>query len=94
MHFETIETERLILRKVGSQEYNYVLANYTDEALLHFFGLDDLVALQKEKDRYRLGFGTFNNSFLFFHLIEKETQKNLALCSYHTLYLEQKLALW
>ena len=92
MNFETIETERLILRKVGSQEYDFVLANYTDEQLLHFFGLDDLETLQKEKGKYSLGFGTFNKGFLFFHLIEKETQKNIAWCGYHTWYLDHQRA--
>ena len=92
MTFEVLETERLQLRKTTPVVYDYVFAHYTNDELKAFFGFTSDADVENERKRYQKGLVTFNKSFLFFHLINKETNTVIGWCGYHTWYLDHARA--
>lgn len=92
MKFEEINTERTILRKADPESISYIHANWTDEQLLNFYGLEELDALNKEKERVKVGLQTSNRSFLYFHILDKTRNNVIGWCGFHTWYLDHDRA--
>lgn len=92
MRFEILTTEHLALRKLTPEVFDYIYAIYSDDALIHFLGLTDENALKIEKEKHQKGLSTFNKSFLYFHIINKKTDKIIGWCGYHTWYLDHNRA--
>ena len=86
MEFETIITNRLILRKITPEVHRFVHETFSDEALRAFFGITSEKGFVREKKMYEDGLTTFNKSFLWFHLLDKTTGRHLGWCGYHTWY--------
>lgn len=86
MQFEIIETPRLKLRKLNQEVFDFVFNNYTTEELRRFLALKLSEECELEKEKYRQGFSTFNKTFLYFQLIEKQSDKIIGWCGYHTWY--------
>lgn len=91
MNFEIIDTERLLLRKLGEQEYNYIFTQLADEEIGETLGLDT-GGLAKEKEKYKKGLTTHNKSILIFQLIDKASDKVIGGCGYHTWYVDHRRA--
>ncbi len=92
MHFETIATARLVLRKIDPAVLDFIFSNYNDEQLKLFLGHPTNESLNKERDRFRKGMHTFNKSFLYFQLMEANTGEVIGWCGYHTWYLDHSRA--
>lgn len=92
MEFELLETDRLHLRKITPAEYAYVFESYDDDALQHFFGHASTEDVKKEGERFRKGLTTFNKTFLLFHLLEKNSGRNIGSCGFHTWYTDHARA--
>jgi len=90
MDFEIIPTERLSLRLMTPAVYDFVFANYTDEALKDFFGLLSDEALQTKKSNYEDGLVMFNKSFCYFQLLEQGGF--IGWCGFHTWYTHHSRA--
>jgi hypothetical protein len=75
MEFEIIETERLLLRKSGIEQLNFVFTNYADEELSTFLGAYTDTALATDKERFKQGFTSYNRSVVIFHLLNKTDNK-------------------
>lgn len=88
MKFEFITTERLLLRKISPETFEYVYDNYSNEQLIDFLGLENEDQLAVERNKFEKGFTTFNKSFLYFQLLDKSNQKIIGWCGYHTWYLD------
>lgn len=86
MEFEIIETPRLKLRKLNQAVFDFVFNQYTDEDLQEFLALKSLAELTVEKEKFKLGFSTFNRTFIYFQLIEKYSETILGWCGFHTYY--------
>jgi ribosomal-protein-alanine N-acetyltransferase len=93
MHsFEIITTDRLLLRKLSPETFDFIYQNYSDEELFMFLGLTSPKALSIEKEKYRKGLATFNKSYLYFQLLDKTNRKIIGWCGYHTWYLDHNRA--
>lgn len=92
MNFNTLPTERLLLREMKPQVYHHVFANYTDEELKSFFGLHTDEELEQKKGMYNNGMTMFNKSFVYFQLLKKDTNENIGWCGYHTYYTQHARA--
>ncbi|MDX2360140.1 MAG: GNAT family protein [Crocinitomicaceae bacterium] len=92
MKIESLATSRLELRMATPEVYDFVFDDLTDERALDFFGFEDQDKLIIEKERHAKGLKTFNKSFLYFFLIDSESNKNIGWCGYHTWYLDHHRA--
>jgi ribosomal-protein-alanine N-acetyltransferase len=92
MDFNIIPTERLLLREMNPSTYQYVFSNYTDEQLMQFFGLVTQQELEQKKSNFTNGLTMFNKSFLYFQLLNKQTEKFIGWCGFHTWYIQHHRA--
>lgn len=84
MQIKELHTERLILRAITPEVYDYIYANMDDNAIITFLGLPSEEALQKEKKKYHQGLSTHNRTFVLFQLIDKSNSNIIGDCGFHT----------
>lgn len=89
---QPLTTQRLVLRPLTPGVYNEVFTNYTDEEIKTFFGCRTYEELAEERKKYEQGLEMYRKSLFMFHLIEKETNKVIGWCGYHTWYLPHNRA--
>lgn len=87
-----LETPRLLLRELTPDLNNWVFSTCSDDAIKTFFGHASDEELALDKQRFKLGWTTFNRSFLYFHLIDKTTQQVIGWCGFHTWYTQHARA--
>ncbi len=92
INFETIETERLILRKLTPSTYRQIFETLSDAEIMKTLGLADEEALHKEKQKQQNGLSTYNRSFVNFQILDKESKQILGACGFHTWYTEHARA--
>ncbi len=90
--FETLSTERLLLRKLTPEIFDYIYSHFSDEELMKFLGTPNEEALAKEKEKHRNGLSTFNKSFCYFQILDQSHQQIIGWCGYHTWYLDHRRA--
>ncbi len=91
MDFEYIETERLRLRKLTDELYELILTTQPDETIMDLLCIE-AKDVEKEKQKAVRGFGMFNKALLLFQLIEKDTNKVIGWCGYHTWFTQHHRA--
>lgn len=85
-------TDRLVLRELNPYIYKNVMTTLEDEALTKYFGFDTDEQLRYEEERFSQGLTMAGRSFLYFHLIDKVTDKVMGWCGYHTWFLKHQRA--
>ena len=91
MEFEIINTERLKLIKITPEVYSYIFENYSAEQIIQFLGIT-AEEFDTEKGKFEKGMTTFNKSFLYFQLHDKELDTIIGWCGFHTWYLTHNRA--
>ncbi len=92
MQFTILNTERLFLRKLTPEVYDHIYKTFSEKEQLHFLGLTSLEDLKKEQEKHQKGLATYNKTFVYFQLIDKETQLVIGWCGYHTWYTDHNRA--
>ena len=92
MQIETIHTPRLVLRALTPEVYEYVFTKYTRPEIMEFFGCATDKEYEEELKKYRDGLSMYRKSLLIFQLIEKESNKVMGWCGYHTWYINHDRA--
>ena len=92
MKMEELTTDRLILRLLTPEVYDFIYQNYSTVEQMEFLGLSSEEELATEKNKYDHGLSMFNKSFRGFQLIDKTSEKIIGWCGYHTWYLEHNRA--
>lgn len=92
MDFFCIETERLLLRKLTPETYQYIFEQYSDLEQLEFLGIGTFEKLKEEKEKFTKGITTYNKSTLVFQLLDKKSKKVIGGCGFHTWYLDHARA--
>ena len=92
MEFKKLTTDRLILRILSPEVYDFIYQNFSEEEQMKFLGLSSKEELVKEKNKYDNGLSMFNKSFRGFQLIDKASDKIIGWCGYHTWYTEHSRA--
>lgn len=87
MDFTILETANLKLRLLGEAEYKYIFERLSDGEIKSLLALDSEEALQKEKEKYKGGYTTYNKRFLFFQVLNMQDQV-IGISGYHTWYPE------
>ncbi len=84
MQFTTLETERLLLKKLTPEDFIFIFENLPEAEIKILLGHTTEAAFQKEKNRYLKGYSTYNRSFVFFQLIDRATSKIIGGAGFHT----------
>lgn len=92
MKFEKLITDRLILRILTPEVYDYIYQNFSPVEQMKFLGLSSEEELATEKGKYDKGLSMFNKSFRVFQLIDKSSEKIIGWCGYHTWYVDHNRA--
>lgn len=92
MNEEYIHTDRLLLRKVDPERIHRLYTVSDIEEIKSFYGFDSIAQVQKEQLNYEKGIRTYNRSFLYFHLLDRQEEKVIGWCGYHTWYTEHDRA--
>lgn len=91
MNFFTLETERLTLRMITPDVMNQIL-QLSDGEICRFLGFSTKHELELERQRFEAGMTTFNKSFRFFQLIDREHDVLMGWCGFHTWYTSHNRA--
>ena len=86
-----LHTKRLTLRVVTPEVYEEIF-KLPESEVMEFFGLTTQKELDKEVKRFQNGLQTFNKTFLYFQLLDKETSTIIGWCGYHTWYTDHDRA--
>lgn len=89
MEFKHLETDRLKLRMVDLEVFDYVFNTYSKEEIIKFFGEEEA---EKETKRHQGRASMYNRSFLYFQMIIKEYNELIGWCGYHTWYTDHDRA--
>ena len=85
MKFSTLETDRLTLRLITPKVMTEIYS-LSDTEICRYLGFSSKNELQLERQRYEAGLTTFNKSFLYFQLIDREHDVLMGWCGFHTWY--------
>ena len=82
MEFELLETERLLLRKLSPEVYDYISKNYSEEEYMAHLGLKTQAELQIDKERYEKGLSAYDRTFAIFQLIKKDNDEVIGITGF------------
>lgn len=92
MQFNYLETPRFLLRETTPEVYHYVFTTYSKEQIMAFFGHRSQEEFKLDEYRFQNGLRTFNKTFLYFYIIDKQTNIVVGWCGFHTWYLDHRRA--
>ena len=92
MNFETIETHRLILKAISSEDMKYIFENLTKPEIKKILGHRSEEDYKKEEFKHRNGYSSFNRKFILFLLTDKESGNIIGRCGLHNWNMEHKRA--
>jgi [ribosomal protein S5]-alanine N-acetyltransferase len=83
MEFETLTTDRLLLKKVTPHELKLIFAKYPKDDAKQLLGLlsdDEYISEKRKSD---IGHTSYNRSIVQFLFVDKETQKTIGRGGFH-----------
>ncbi|MBZ0098090.1 MAG: GNAT family N-acetyltransferase [Taibaiella sp.] len=81
-----LETERLLLKGVTPEFYEYIMSHYSDAELMSFFGCATCNELEAEKLRHKKSMVCYYQTFRRFMLVDKTSGTTIGQCGYHKWY--------
>ena len=82
-HEIEIETTRLLLKSITPAFVNYLFKEKTQDEIMLYFNFD-IHGYNHLKEMYEKGMETHRISMFYFLLFDKETQKCIGECGFHT----------
>jgi ribosomal-protein-alanine N-acetyltransferase len=92
MQLQTLETPRLLLKKLSPEDFVSLFENYPDTEAKKILGLNSDEELIKEKEKSKGGYVTYDRSILAFLLVLKETGETIGRCGFHNWYSQHRRA--
>lgn len=89
---EQLETERLILKEISQEVWDFIFTQLTDDDIMQCYGLPNKERLETEKEKWRMGFTTYKISFRNFFIYSKVTEEVIGMAGYHTWYIHHNRA--
>jgi ribosomal-protein-alanine N-acetyltransferase len=86
MHFETVETDRLILKIMDASKLKEIYAQCSVEEAMSILGFTTREEYLADKAKSDGGFETYDRSILGFIMVIKETDKAIGRCGFHNWY--------
>ncbi len=79
-----LETDRLLLKELTPELYDYLFDNLKDEQIMMYLGNPTLEDYELEKQKYLKGLTSYYLSFKGFMMVDKETGIAVGRIGYHT----------
>ena len=92
MEFETLETERLILKKITPEDFKNLFNNYPEAEIKKQLGLTSAEEFAREKKKSAGGYTTHDRTILAFLLVLKSSDETIGRCGYHNWYIDHNRA--
>lgn len=92
MVLETIETKRLILKGLSPVEMSYIFENHSKEEIKRILGHRSEEDYQKEENKHKNGYSSYNRSFKLFLLTDKTSETIIGRCGLHNWNAEHRRA--
>ena len=92
MNFETIETNRLILIAISSDEIRNIFENLKKSEIKKILGHRSEEDYRKEEFKHKNGYSSFNRRFILFLLNYKESEIIIGRCGLHNWNKEHRRA--
>lgn len=92
MIFETIETDRLILKGLSPQDMTYIFEHMTKPEIMNLLGHRSEEDYQKEEHKQKNGYAAYNRSFMLFLLTDKASGTIIGRCGLHNRNAEHRRA--
>ncbi|MBC7774533.1 MAG: GNAT family N-acetyltransferase [Phycisphaerae bacterium] len=92
MHFEIIETKRLILKGLSPNEMRYIFENCSKDEIKRILGHRSEEDYQKEESKYKNGYSSYNRSFKLFLMTDKASNAIIGRCGLHNWNAEHRRA--
>lgn len=83
-----LETERLLLKGITPEYYEYIMSHYSNAELKAFFGHATDNELEAEKLRHEKSMVCYYQTFRRFMMVDKVTGSTIGQCGYHKWYNE------
>lgn len=83
MNETQVETKRLYLKPITPNFINQIFNNQTKAEIMTVLAVDE-IGFDRYQDMFLNGMETFQLSFLYFFLIEKESNQVIGECGFHT----------
>lgn len=91
LKINTLETQRLWLKELSPELMATLLNAYADDELMSFLGVDEN-GLKTERQNLAGGLTTYRLSFRNFLIVEKESNRVVGRCGFHTWYIQHARA--
>lgn len=86
MELETLETERLLLKKLTPENLEHLFAHHSETEICALMGLGSHAEFLKEKEKVDGGYRTYDRTIVSFLLIEKGSGKTIGRSGFHNWY--------
>lgn len=83
MKFETIETERLLIQKLDSKIMNEIFELDNEDEIKKILGISEEEFMRQKKINLA-GYESYNQRMMNFKLVERESNKIIGNCGFHT----------
>jgi [ribosomal protein S5]-alanine N-acetyltransferase len=86
MDLETVETERLFLKKLTPKSFVYLFNNHSEDEIIRLLGLSGHAAYVREKEKSKGGYKTYDRTIAAFLIILKSSGQTIGRCGFHNWY--------
>lgn len=92
MHTKLIETDRLLLQGLSPEDMTGIFENNPKETIMQILGHRSGESYEKEREKYRKGYATYNRSFVLFLLKDKANGMIIGRCGLHNWNIDHRRA--
>ncbi|WP_430401656.1 GNAT family N-acetyltransferase [Fluviicola sp.] len=83
MNFKLIETKRLLLKGLSPEDMTEIFERNLKPKIMTILGHRSEADYEKEYQKYKNGYASYNRSFLLFLLVDKSSDKIIGRCGLH-----------
>jgi [ribosomal protein S5]-alanine N-acetyltransferase len=92
MELETLETERLFLKKITPEGFTFMFENYSETEVMKLLGLSSREDFVKQKEKCEGGYTTYDRTILSFLLVLKSNSETIGRSGYYNWYKDHRKA--
>ncbi|MEZ4939380.1 MAG: GNAT family protein [Saprospiraceae bacterium] len=92
MEFETLQTDRLFLKKLTPEILAHLFQHYKEAEIMAMLGLRNQEEFIREKAKSQGGYTTYDRTMVAFLLVLKSSNETIGRCGFHNWYAQHSRA--